>query len=94
MWLRKFIPCQSQCNKVGGTLSEFVDFLSGAIQGSALGPLVFITFINELAEILEKFGIAVKLFADDIKPYVKITNDVDLSVLQAAINALCQWADT
>jgi len=25
---------------------------------------------------------------------VKITNDVDLSVLQAAINALCQWADT
>ena len=25
--------------------------------------------------------------------YVKITNDVDLSVLQAAINALCQWAD-
>jgi len=36
----------------------------------------------------------VKLFADDVKLYVKITNDVDLSVLQAAINALCQWADT
>ena len=28
-----------------------------------------------------------------LNSYVKITNDVDLSVLQAAINALCQWAD-
>ena len=55
---------------------------------------IVVTFINELAEILEKFGITVKLFADDVKLYVKITNDVDLSVLQAAINALCQWADT
>jgi len=43
---------------------------------------------------LEKFGITVILFADDVKLYVKIITDVDLSVLQAAINALCQWADT
>jgi len=54
---------------------------------------LFLTFNNELAEILEKFDIMVKLFADDVKLYVKITNDVDLCVLQAAINALCQWAD-
>ena len=65
----------------------------GVIQGSVLGPLLFLTFINKLAEILEKFGITVKLFADDVKLYIKITDDVDLSVLQAAINALCQWAD-
>jgi len=30
------------------------------------------------------------LFADDVKFNVKITNDVDLSILQAAINAMCQ----
>ena len=34
------------------------------------------------------------MFADDVKLYVKVTNDVDLCVLQAAINALCQWTDT
>jgi len=94
MWLRNFFAGRSQCTKVGDTLSEFVDLLSGFIQGSALGPLLFLTFINKLAEILEKFGITVKLFADDVKLYIKITNDVDLSVLQAAKNALCQWADT
>jgi len=90
MWLRNFITGRSQCTKVGNTLSEFVDLLSGVIQGSALGPLLFLTFINEFAEILEKFGITVKLFADDVKFNVKITNDVDLSILQAAINAMCQ----
>ena len=51
--VRNFITGQSQCTKVGGTLSEFVDLLSGVIQGSVLGPLFFLTFINELAEILE-----------------------------------------
>jgi len=60
MWLRNFFTGRSQCTEVGGTLSEFVDLLSGVIQGSALGPLLFLTFINELAEILEKFGITVK----------------------------------
>ena len=34
-----------------------------------------------------------KLFADDVKLYVKITHDVDLCVLQGAVNVLCQWAD-
>ena len=67
MWLRNFFAGRSQCTKVGDTLSEFVDLLSGFIQGSALGPLLFLTFINKLAEILEKFGITVKLFADDVK---------------------------
>ena len=52
---------------------------------------MFPTFINE---ILEKYGITVKLFADDVKLDVKITDDVGLCVLQAAINTLCQWADT
>jgi len=65
MWLpvRNFFTGRSQCTKVGDTLSEFVDLLSGVIQGSILGPRLFLTFINELAEILEKYGITVKLFA-------------------------------
>ena len=52
-----------------------------------------LSFINELAEVLAKFGIVVKLFADDVKLYVKIMNDVDICVLQHAIDALCRWAE-
>ena len=71
-------------------LSETDMLISGVIQGSVLGPLMFLVFINELVEVLAKF---VKLFADDVKLYVKVMNDVDVCVLQHAIDALCRWAE-
>ena len=39
----------------------------GVIQGSVIGPLMFLVFINELIEILDSYGIKVKFFADDAK---------------------------
>ena len=54
---------------------------------------MFLVFIDELIEILDGYGIKVKFFADDAKLYVKIVNSVDTAVLQAALNALCLWAD-
>ena len=92
-WLQKFFSDRTHCTKVGAVLSDPTMLISGVIQGSVLGPLMFLVFINELAEVLAKFGILVKFFADDVKLYVKIMNDVDVYVLQHAIDALCQWAE-
>ena len=47
--------------------------------------LMFLLFINELAELLERYGVKVKLFADDVKLYLKIVNEYDADVLQAAL---------
>ena len=52
--------------RVGNSLSEIVELLSGVVQGSGIGPVLFLAFINELAEILEHAGVYVKLFADDV----------------------------
>ena len=41
--------------------------LSGIVQGNGLGPLTFLIFINELIFVLERYGIKVKIFADDVK---------------------------
>jgi len=49
---------------------------------------MFVTYINELISMLEEFGIKVKLFADDVKMYVKIINDVGMVQLQHAVTAL------
>ena len=46
---------------------------------------MFLTYINELIGILEEFSITVKLFADDVKMYLKIIHDVDVVQLQAAV---------
>ena len=75
-------------------LSDLTDLISGVIQGSVLGPLMFLAYLNELAEILEKFGITVNVFfADDVKLYVKMMNDVDICVLHDAVDALCRWPE-
>jgi len=49
--------------------------------------------INELSELLDKIGVKVKAFADDVKIYVSIVNDIDCHVLQRALDSLQQWAN-
>jgi len=53
---------------------------------------MFLVYINELATVLEKYGIKIKLFADDVKLYVQILNDIRIVQLQQAIDALVKWA--
>ena len=90
-WLQKFFTGRTQFTKIGAVLSHITDVISGVIQGSVLGPLMFLTFVNELAELLANCGIIVKFFADDVKLYARIINDVDVDTLQAAVDALCRW---
>ena len=73
-------------------MSDLADLSSGIIQGSCIGPVMFLSYINELIALLETYGIVVKAFADDVKIYVRIVNDVNLQ-LQHAIDSLVRWAE-
>ena len=44
-------------------------------------------------KLLDKIGVKVKAFADDVKIYVRIVNDIDCDVLQRALDSLQQWAN-
>jgi len=53
--------------------------LSGVPQGSVLGPLLFLLYVNELPECIK---CDMKMFADNTKIWCKITKDKDSCILQ------------
>ena len=88
-----FFTGRTHCTKVGTKLSDFLALISGVVQGSVIGPMMFLIFINELVWLLDKYGVKVKLFADDVKLYLRIVNDVDILVLQDELTAVYKWAN-
>jgi hypothetical protein len=70
LWLQRFFENR--------THSDIIKLLSGIIQGSRIGPLMFLIFINELIAILDSYKIKAKLFADDAKLYSAIIKSADI----------------
>jgi len=92
LWLKNFFTGKTHQTRVDSSLSDLADLSSGIIQGSGIGPVMFLSYNNELIALLETCGIVVKAFADDVKIYVRIVNDVNLQ-LQHAIDSLVRWAE-
>jgi len=63
------------------------------IQGSVIGPLMFLVYVNDLVELLASFNIKMKLFADNVKLYVRVVSITDSTTLQNALTTLVAWAD-
>ena len=90
-WLREFLTGRTHQTRVGFLLSCHTA-PKWVVQGSGIRPLLFLSYINELAEILGRAGINVKLFADDIRLYMQIVNSCDTAKLQYALDLVTEWA--
>ena len=88
-WLDNFITKRSQRVVVNGQSSEWAPVTSGFLQGTVLGPLQFLAFINDLTA-----GLTSKahLFADDCLIYRSISSKTNAEAFQADLNSLHQWS--
>ena len=89
-WIANFLQGRTQQVVLNGTSSSKAAVKSGVPQGSVLGPLLFLIFINDLPERVSK-GTQVKLFADDCILYRKIFSDADSKILQKDLDKLQSW---
>ena len=72
---------------VGDSFSKFIDILSGVPQGSVLGPILFLIFINDLPEFIKSL---ILMFADDLK---LIANASRFDIVDADLKALERWQE-
>ena len=89
-WTESFLLNRTQTVIVDGTESGELHVKSGVPQGTVLGPLLFLIYINDIDEDLTP-GTKLRLFADDSFLYRKITTKNDSIILQRDLNALQRW---
>jgi len=53
-------------------MSDVVLLTSGVLQGSGIGPLLFLMYVNEIIYTLEKCNIKMNLLADDVRCIIKL----------------------
>jgi hypothetical protein len=89
-WFRSFLTDRSQATQFSNTLSDAARVTTGVAQGSILGPLLFIIYVNDLPSILDHC--CVTLFADDTVLYVSSkSTDTLQNLLNSDLQKLCYW---
>ncbi len=89
-WIMSFLNERRQRVSSRGAHSQWLRVWSGVPQGSVLGPILFLIFINDLLDNIQATG---KLFADDAKIYKRIKAPQDGESLQNDINRLLEWSN-
>ena len=87
-WIKAFLSNRKQQVVLEGAKSSQEDVLSGVPQGTVLGPLLFLAYINDMPGCSDS---NVRLFADDSLLYRVIQMPEDSKQLQLDLQALEQW---
>ncbi len=88
-WLETFLVGRRQRVVLRNGVSRWSQVTSGVPQGSILGPLLFLLYVNDIPDSVLSTA---KLFADDTKLYSRVRNQEDCNALQADLNALAAWS--
>ena len=89
-WLANFLNNRQQVVVVNGVASFIAAVISGVPQGTVLGPILFLIFINDISTDIQHSVIS--CFADDTRLSKSISTEQDSLLLQEDLNKLLHWA--
>lgn len=90
-WITDFLAGRKQRVTLGGAVSEWERVASGVPQGSVLGPVLFICYVNDMPETVKSM---IYMYADDTKIGREVSCERDGQALQTDLDSLVQWAHT
>ena len=88
-WIEGFLTGRKQQVCVNGSVSKWADVSSGIPQGSVLGPILFVIYINDLPNEIKS---DIYMFADDTKLFRTIKTNDDQCILQDDLGELTAWS--
>uniref|UniRef100_A0A1I8BSL6 Reverse transcriptase domain-containing protein n=1 Tax=Meloidogyne hapla TaxID=6305 RepID=A0A1I8BSL6_MELHA len=90
-WITNFLTDRTFAVKIENSLSEPQPIGSGVPQGSVIGPLLFILYINDLPQVI-KLPVQIRLYADDVKIFLTHQSTLSYLMLQEALNNVHKWS--
>ena len=85
LWIKNFLTNRHQRVALRNEVSQWLPVLSGVPQGSVLGPLLFVLYVDDIDSSLK---CPVKKYADDIKIFASVSD----GSLQSSINNIFSWS--
>ena len=93
LWIEDYLKDRVQRVVINGQTSKWNQIKAGVPQGSVLGPLLFLVFINDITNIVKHCQI--RIFADDTCLYITVDNkDLAASLINEDLDAIEKWSKT
>ena len=89
-WLHNYLSDRYFCVRVGSSVSAPQSSLSGVPQGSILGPLLFLLFVNDLPTVVSSPCL---MYAADIKLWCTVDTIANYTTLQQDLSNMTEWLD-
>jgi ribonuclease P/MRP protein subunit RPP40 len=92
-WIESFLTDRFQYVRIGFSMSSVCSVVSGVPQGSVLGPVLFIIYVNDITHLWPSNTVSIKMFADDTKLYTVLQDDSAFSAdLQLCLDSILDWS--
>ena len=91
-WLKNYLTNRKQCTVANNIVSDYRDITYGVPQGSVLGPLLFLIYVNDISSIIKNSKIS--MYADDTVVYISHSDPkTAITLIQSDLNDLNIWCN-